>query len=968
MTRFTLLLIALLAGCGGPQVIEGPIAPRQTELLGLQPVAGTPAKTLKVEVDAEAVLTGRRATVTWTLTVANRDGGNVREGEFYLHAPPGIAIDRLALDVTPGTLSPGRAAPALSAAAVYERITRRLIDPALLERIDAQRYRLRIFPLDRPRTVQIRYHAVLPVTAQGMILEIPRPLVVGEPATRPDAVTLRIRQGDVVRPSATPFGTVLPPPGDRVEAVADGDATITQLQIVPAAPPRSRALTSSVVALDHGLEATVYQSSVGAISGPGPVADPHLNPRRVVHGAGDWSAECADLYCGERDALSLEIPRRSTDLMRLVHAAHPVADKRSDPLVVVTAGHDRWHDVEWLARGLTDRAPIHFIAVGQWRNLSGLATLAEATGGHFVQHGFSARTDRILAEPKLTDLRVEVLEGEAEWLPLPRSHVAGTPLVLTARHRGPLRARLHAMLDGAPIVLDLPTEATPGDAGIKALWHRTHLAASWTAGGAPQTHQAISLREGLVTRTVSQVVFEREQDYTAAQSTPPAEAPAPSRPDRVVVTDSRIQIMEKIFFEPGKAVVRAPSTPILDAMAEILALYPSIEFAISGHTDDREARPGRLGSRRASAVAKQLIMRGVDPRRMTFLSYGATRPIHHNKTAEGRAHNRRVEFRITRYHGHENAPIPGAMPLELGDADRATMLDWLLENAALGREGDFAAKRDRLSNDLKLTHIGWLYSPEGQAALLAEMPVDGLSRGGRVRLARLLAATRAWRRLIELKLTAELTDAEMLTFLKADPTHACAPIERCVRLIEAVAAANPRAVRVVVHDALTQRATTTLPVLKRAPRDLAIAALHQRIAHPTVTARDFWQVAYWAQALGEGPLACQALARSVSLSRALAVPLVADVPIDCVLVGLNQRQPGWRRAHLVALQRYAQAIRGDRVVRHLPVGRPMLILDLPAAVEVQWQGNGTAGSITTLTPGQRQVTTLDAATRRQPIP
>jgi outer membrane protein OmpA-like peptidoglycan-associated protein len=55
----------------------------------------------------------------------------------------------------------------------------------------------------------------------------------------------------------------------------------------------------------------------------------------------------------------------------------------------------------------------------------------------------------------------------------------------------------------------------------------------------------------------------------------------------------------------------------------------------------------RLSQRRAEAVLDYLISKGISPDRLEAVGFGPTKPIASNKTASGRAKNRRTEFRIT---------------------------------------------------------------------------------------------------------------------------------------------------------------------------------------------------------------------------------------------------------------------------------------------------------------------------------
>ena len=104
-----------------------------------------------------------------------------------------------------------------------------------------------------------------------------------------------------------------------------------------------------------------------------------------------------------------------------------------------------------------------------------------------------------------------------------------------------------------------------------------------------------------------------------------------------------------ILFAPGSDVIDARSLPILRQVAAVLKSRPGIaRVRIEGHTDDRGDREMNvdLSERRARQVRNVLIEAGVAPVRLEARGYGPVRPVGDNATAEGRARNRRVEFRV----------------------------------------------------------------------------------------------------------------------------------------------------------------------------------------------------------------------------------------------------------------------------------------------------------------------------------
>ncbi|MCB9543346.1 MAG: OmpA family protein [Myxococcales bacterium] len=118
---------------------------------------------------------------------------------------------------------------------------------------------------------------------------------------------------------------------------------------------------------------------------------------------------------------------------------------------------------------------------------------------------------------------------------------------------------------------------------------------------------------------------------------------------QVKLTEEKIEIYEKIYFELDKAIIRPISFSILDQVVRVVVRNPQIKrLRIEGHTDSQgtDAYNMDLSQRRADAVMKYLVTAGVDPGRLEAVGYGESRPIETNDTKEGRATNRRVEFTI----------------------------------------------------------------------------------------------------------------------------------------------------------------------------------------------------------------------------------------------------------------------------------------------------------------------------------
>ena len=109
-------------------------------------------------------------------------------------------------------------------------------------------------------------------------------------------------------------------------------------------------------------------------------------------------------------------------------------------------------------------------------------------------------------------------------------------------------------------------------------------------------------------------------------------------------------ILHNIFFDFDKSELQPESQTELTALIDFLRKNPTVSIEIEGHTDNQgdEAHNIKLSEARAKAVMDYLLANGITPDRLSCKGYGATRPIQPNDTEEGRAANRRTEFRVVR--------------------------------------------------------------------------------------------------------------------------------------------------------------------------------------------------------------------------------------------------------------------------------------------------------------------------------
>lgn len=111
----------------------------------------------------------------------------------------------------------------------------------------------------------------------------------------------------------------------------------------------------------------------------------------------------------------------------------------------------------------------------------------------------------------------------------------------------------------------------------------------------------------------------------------------------------RLEILERVHFETASARILPQSFSLLNQVASVLKARPDIKrLRVLGHTDAQgdEAMNLELSQQRAASVKDYLVKRGIDADRLSARGYGLSHPIADNDTVEGRAANRRVEFRV----------------------------------------------------------------------------------------------------------------------------------------------------------------------------------------------------------------------------------------------------------------------------------------------------------------------------------
>ncbi len=137
----------------------------------------------------------------------------------------------------------------------------------------------------------------------------------------------------------------------------------------------------------------------------------------------------------------------------------------------------------------------------------------------------------------------------------------------------------------------------------------------------------------------------------AATPPPPAPEPAPppEPPPTAKLGTEKIELSETVQFETDSAVLVERSKQLLDDVVREMNEHPEVKrIQIEGHTDSVASHKHnmKLSQERIASVRAYLIGKGIPAKRLTTKAFGETKPIASNKTEEGRAKNRRVDFRI----------------------------------------------------------------------------------------------------------------------------------------------------------------------------------------------------------------------------------------------------------------------------------------------------------------------------------
>ena len=155
---------------------------------------------------------------------------------------------------------------------------------------------------------------------------------------------------------------------------------------------------------------------------------------------------------------------------------------------------------------------------------------------------------------------------------------------------------------------------------------------TWMSFQVPFDHSNLTFIRNVVIAKGAVALYDRnEQSMTAVEK---------------AIAETGKFVTNNILFETGKATLKPESMEEIEKVADYMKKNPNARFEVQGHTDNQGSDKVNdpLSQQRAEAVVKALEEKGVDPFNLRAVGKGAHEPVADNKTDEGRAKNRRVEF------------------------------------------------------------------------------------------------------------------------------------------------------------------------------------------------------------------------------------------------------------------------------------------------------------------------------------
>jgi peptidoglycan-associated lipoprotein len=159
----------------------------------------------------------------------------------------------------------------------------------------------------------------------------------------------------------------------------------------------------------------------------------------------------------------------------------------------------------------------------------------------------------------------------------------------------------------------------------------------WKTSAPAQTEQAGATSPPVVTAT-------------PAAPSAPADSRAPADTAASSNGASRLPELVAVRFRSGQATVGKADIKALDGVVRWLKEHPGAVVVIEGHTDDlgTPSENMAIGEKRAASIMRYMVSRGLEPARISIVSYGSDQPVCAEKTDACRAKNRRADLLVKR--------------------------------------------------------------------------------------------------------------------------------------------------------------------------------------------------------------------------------------------------------------------------------------------------------------------------------
>jgi OOP family OmpA-OmpF porin len=151
---------------------------------------------------------------------------------------------------------------------------------------------------------------------------------------------------------------------------------------------------------------------------------------------------------------------------------------------------------------------------------------------------------------------------------------------------------------------------------------------------------------GIVWKNGTNELCWRNTNWTPATAAPGCDGAIAAKAATSPIAAAKVTLNADALFDFDKSVLKPAAKASLDSLAgKVKSLTLEVIVAV-GHTDSigTDAYNQKLSIRRAESVKKYLVSQGIEARRIYVEGKGESQPVADNKTAEGRAKNRRVQI------------------------------------------------------------------------------------------------------------------------------------------------------------------------------------------------------------------------------------------------------------------------------------------------------------------------------------